>query len=93
MLLDVDPKWNTAADNKKKVWKNNVSQYLTDIPYQIYYSLDKNLINGILFFTATHKVDLIIALPGKHSFLYYLANKSISEGIYKNAHQAVLILK
>jgi nucleotide-binding universal stress UspA family protein len=94
MLLNVGTKENTAVTNiQKKEWEENICQYFTDIPYNIHYSFDKDIVNGILSFTSSHKVDLIIALPGKHSFFYYLANKSISEGIYRNVDQAVLILK
>jgi hypothetical protein len=49
--------------------------------------------NGILNFTQTKDVQLIVALRGKRSFLYYLTHKSISEAIYRNAKEPVLILK
>lgn len=80
-------------ENKKKELEDYIREHLTEIPSNIYYSHDENIINGILTFAATHEADLIIALPGKHSFLYYLASRSISEGIYQNTHQPVLILK
>ncbi|WP_374463041.1 universal stress protein [Chryseobacterium sp.] len=80
-------------ENKKKELEDYIREHLTEIPSSIYYSHDENVINGILTFAATHEADLIIALPGKHSFLYYLASRSISEGIYQNTHQPVLILK
>lgn len=80
-------------ENKKKELEDYIREHLTEIPSSIYYSYDENVINGILTFAATHEADLIIALPGKHSFLYYLASRSISEGIYQNTHQPVLILK
>jgi len=85
MLLNIDTKENTMGTAiKKKEWEENIRQYLGDIPYNIYYSFDKNIINGILSFTSSHKADLIIALPRKHSFLYYLAKKvspKVSTGI------------
>lgn len=80
-------------ENKKKELEDYIREHLTEIPSSIYYSHDENVINGILTFAATHEADLIIALPGRHSFLYYLASRSISEGIYQNTHQPVLILK
>lgn len=80
-------------ENKKKELEDYIRAHLTEIPSSIYYSHDENVINGILTFAATHEADLIIALPGRHSFLYYLASRSISEGIYQNTHQPVLILK
>ena len=94
LLLNVATKEDSKiTDAIKKEWEHNLHQYFADVPYSIHYSFDKNIINGILSFTIANKADLIIALPGKHSFLYYLANRSISEGIYQNVHQAVLILK
>jgi len=93
MLLNVNTKASVEEDIKKKAWEEKLRQYLGDISYDIHYSFDKSIINGILSFTSSHEVDLVISLPGKHSFLYYLANRSISEGIYRNAHHAVLILK
>lgn len=80
-------------DDKKKELEEYIRQYLTKIPSTIHYYYDENIINGILTFALSNKTDLIIALPGKHSFLYYLASRSISEGIYQNVNQPVLILK
>lgn len=80
-------------DDKKRELENYIQQYLTEIPSSIHYSYDKEIINGILNFTSDNETDLIIALPGTHSFLYYLASRSISEGIYQNTSQPVLILK
>ncbi|WP_412850758.1 universal stress protein [Chryseobacterium sp. PMSZPI] len=82
-----------TGDHKKEELETYIHQHLTDIPSSVYYSHDKNIINGILTFAMTHATDLIIALPGKHSFLYYMASMSISEGIYQNTNQPVLILK
>jgi nucleotide-binding universal stress UspA family protein len=94
MLLNVDTKDNAATDDiKKKEWEEKIHRYLPGMQYSIYYTFDQDIINGILSFASSHQVDLITALPGKHSFLYYLANKSISEGIYRNIDHAVMILK
>ncbi|KMQ68790.1 hypothetical protein ACM39_05740 [Chryseobacterium sp. FH2] len=84
---------NNISEQTKNELKEYIHQHLTEIPSNIYYSYDKNIINGILSFAISNKTDLIIALPGKHSFLYYMANRSISEGIYQNVNQPVLILK
>lgn len=80
-------------ENQKKELEDYIREHLTEIPSSIHYSHDENIIQGILNFAASDKADLIIALPGKHSFLYYLASRSISEGIYQNTSQPVLILK
>lgn len=81
------------SEDKKRELEEYIQQHLTEIPSTIHYSHDKDVINGILTFASSNDTDLIIALPGKHSFLYYLASRSISEGIYQNTNQPVLILK
>lgn len=94
MFLNINTKEGTDISNdKKKELEEYIQEYLTKIPSSIYYHYDENVINGILTFASSNKTDLIIALPGKHSFLYYLASRSISEGIYQNVNQPVLILK
>lgn len=93
-LLNINKKaHNDVTDSKKEELEKYIQENLTDIPNSIHYSYDENIINGILSFASLNKTDLVIALPGRHSFLYYLANRSISEGIYQNANQPVLILK
>lgn len=94
MFLNIHSEEKTEANNdKKQELQEYIHQYLTEIPSSIHYSYDENIINGILNFASLNKTDLIIALPGRHSFLYYMANRSISEGIYQNVNQPVLILK
>lgn len=93
-LLNIHTKENDdISTEKRKELEEYIHLNLTEIPNKIYYSYDKNIINGILNFAASNKTDLIIALPGKHSFLYYLTSRSISEGIYQNVNQPVMILK
>ncbi|KIC61301.1 universal stress protein [Chryseobacterium taiwanense] len=93
-LLNINKKANSdGTDSKKEELEKYIHENLNDIPNSIHYSFDENIINGILSFASSNKTDLVIALPGKHSFIYYLANRSISEGIYQNASQPVLILK
>jgi len=94
MFLNIHTKEDQKTIEEKKIEiQEYIHQHLTEIPSTIYYSYDKNIVNGILTFASTNKTDLIIALPGRHSFLYYLASNSISEGIYQNVNKPVLILK
>lgn len=94
MFLNIHTEEKTEANNdKKQELQEYIHQYLTEIPSSIHYSYDENIINGILNFASLNETDLIIALPGRHSFLYYMASRSISEGIYQNVNQPVLILK
>jgi nucleotide-binding universal stress UspA family protein len=73
--------------------ENKFQTLLKDFKHEIYYSTEKNVINSINNFVKDHDVQLIIALPGKHSFLYSLTHQSISQAIYSNVKQPVLILK
>ena len=66
---------------------------LKNFEHQIYFTTENDVVNSISTFTEEHPVQLILALPGKHSFLYRLTHQSISEAIYRNASQPVLILK
>jgi len=94
LFLNINTKEDTdISPDKKRELETYIQQHLTDIPSSIHYSYDENIINGILNFASSNDTDLIIALPGRHSFLYYLASRSISEGIYQNTNQPVLILK
>jgi nucleotide-binding universal stress UspA family protein len=67
--------------------------YLKHFQHEIFYSDHPEIIEGILKFAIQHPVQLLIALPGHHSFLYRLTHKSISEAILRNAQIPVLILK
>lgn len=94
LILNVDTKEKIlSTDARKKDSEEYIAQNLNDIPYSIYHLHNRNIINGILSFAITNEADLIIALPGEHSFLYYLANRSISEGLYQNISKPVMILK
>ncbi|PRB00606.1 hypothetical protein CQ046_18345 [Chryseobacterium sp. MYb7] len=92
MFLNIN-KGEKEDENKKRELEDYIREHLTEIPSTIHYSYEENVIKGILNFASSNEADLIIALPGKHSFLYYLASRSISEGIYQNTHKPVLILK
>ncbi|NIG54148.1 hypothetical protein [Chitinophaga sp. Cy-1792] len=83
--LTPDETFNTAIAKLKT--------YLEGYNYKIEFRDDEDIIGGIIRYADENKVQLIIALPGRHSFLYTLTHKSISEGIYKAANLPVMILK
>ncbi len=94
MVLNIDPKQRyLQPDEKFSETEAVLHKELEDFPHELYYDNDKNIINGIMNFARNNPVDLIIAMPGNRSFLYYLTHKSISQAIYQNARQPVLILK
>lgn len=93
-VLNVDPKgMHLNKDKRFLLAEDQLHEVLKNVNHTIYYSNEKNIVDGILSFLEENAVDLILALPGKHSFLYSLTHRSISEAIYRMAHQPVLILK
>lgn len=94
LVLNVDPKEKYLnPDEKFKRTEGILHNYLQNFKHELMYSNHKNIIDGLVEFADAHTIQLVIALPGKHSFLYSLTHKSISEAIYANARQPVLILK
>lgn len=94
LVLNVDPKERYLdPDSLFMENESNLHHYLKNFKHTIHYSNARNIIRGILDFIHTHNIDIIIAMPGKYSFLYSLTHKSISEAIYLNAKEPVLILK
>ncbi|UPK67830.1 universal stress protein [Chitinophaga filiformis] len=94
LVLNVDAKERYLnPDDQLIAAEEHVHERLREYQHEICYSSDKNTINGILSFTEKHRIQLIISLPGKHSFLYYLTHKSISDAICRNAREPVMILK
>jgi len=93
-VLNVDAKERYVnPDEDFKNLEAHLHSYLQNFKHDINYSNEKNIIDGIIKYTNVNDFQLIISLPGKHSFLYYLTNKSISEAICRNAKVPVMILK
>lgn len=94
MALNVDAaQRNLNPDEKFKESEINLHDYLKNFKHNIYYENDKNVINGILNWNKLNEVQLMIALPGVHSFLYSLTHKSVSEALYRKCPVPVMILK
>jgi nucleotide-binding universal stress UspA family protein len=94
LVLNLDTNQQAIkVPEKAVVAEDPFDNLLKNFEHEIFYTTNSNIINGISDFTKSHDVQLILALPGKHSFLYNLTHKSTSEAIYRNAKQPVLILK
>jgi nucleotide-binding universal stress UspA family protein len=91
MILSVDPNHKHTASKAKNA--EAIAQVLEGYTHHIHYTRHHNTVQGILTFADTHHAQLIIALPGKHSFFYNLTHKSITEALSHNAKKPVLILK
>jgi nucleotide-binding universal stress UspA family protein len=93
-VLNVDVKERyLTPDEEFKIAEANLHELLQHFKHELHYSNEKDPIKGIKNYLGENDVQLIIALPGRHSFLYSLTHKSISEAIYRNAKEPVLILK
>jgi hypothetical protein len=53
----------------------------------------KDLLSNVLQAATHRQVQMIVALPRKHSFFYHLTHQNITEGVVLNAAEPVLILK
>jgi nucleotide-binding universal stress UspA family protein len=94
IVLNIDPSRHPIEQDEHSIsTKRALHEYLKHFRHEIFYSDHSDIIEGILEFAMKRPVQLIIALPGRHSFLYRLTHKSISEAIFRNAQIPVLILK
>lgn len=84
---------NLNQDISFKEGEKSLHNYLKNFDHAIYYEAHKNVIDGILNFSKIKEVQLLIALPGVHSFLYSLTHKSVSEALYRRCSLPVMILK
>jgi nucleotide-binding universal stress UspA family protein len=91
MVLNIDPKQKHKESDEHLA--SGLVELLEGYEYNVYYSKDNNTVHGILDFADKHYVQLIIALPGKYSFFYNLAHRSITNALALNASRPVLILK
>ncbi|WP_158996361.1 universal stress protein [Mucilaginibacter sp. L196] len=94
LFLNVD---NTSdaviADEDNYRIASEIKQNLQDYPHHFYYSTEKDVLKSVNHFSFANELELIIALPGKHSFLYNLTHRSIIKGLARNNYKPVLILK
>jgi hypothetical protein len=94
MVLNVDPEEQYAHPNDQfREDEQHLHEYLKNFRHELYYRNDRDILQSIITFTTTNEVQVIIALPGKRSFLYALTHKSISEAICRSAKIPVIILK
>lgn len=93
-LLNVDPEHKHLLPEHLTLEIDGiVKEVLNDYQYELYYSDDTDILHGVLNFADEHAIQMIIALPGVHSFLYKLTHQSITEGLSLDANKPVLILK
>jgi hypothetical protein len=94
LLLNVDASHrNLPVADPSSETKAAFGDLLKGFDYRLYNLEEGDIVQGVLKFAADNTVQLIIALPGRHSFLYHLTHRNIRLGIFLNAHNPVLILK
>jgi nucleotide-binding universal stress UspA family protein len=79
-------------DIRKLDWEA-LNNYLLGFFYEIIEITDDDIVKAILNFADQHHIDLIFALPAKHSFLYHLFHHGITRPFALHAKQPVLLLK
>lgn len=90
LILNVDP--NFAHLGKEQLHLQRLNHDLEGYRYSIHYSEAKNIVSAVLDFADEYAVDLLIALPGKHSFLYNLTHRSITHALTRKTRLPILIL-
>lgn len=94
LVVNVDPGFRRSEpDERFRAVSTSLEKYLAGIDWELYYSDASDTLLGILDFAQARKADMVIALPGKHSFFYKLTHRSISQALVRNAKVPVLILK
>jgi nucleotide-binding universal stress UspA family protein len=77
---------------KKSDWEA-LNNYLLGFFYQIIEITDDDIVKAILNFADQHQIDLVFALPAKHSFLYHLFHRGITRPFALHSKKPVLLLK
>jgi nucleotide-binding universal stress UspA family protein len=94
LLLDANTSHRSLATaDPSSPTKTALSELLKGFDHQLYHLEDKDILQGVLKFADGNPVQLIIALPGRRSFLYRLTHQNIQHAIWLNARKPVLILK
>jgi nucleotide-binding universal stress UspA family protein len=96
MKLDVlkfDPVPVNGNSRQQASDDEELHKALSNVEHELFASNDKKAIDAIMNFLKHHNVQLILALPGKYSFLYRLTHELIAEAICRNTEKPVLIVK
>ena len=73
--------------------KEALQDLFGSVQYHRYTLEKKDILQGVLRAAEEAKVEMIVALPGKHSIFYNLTHQNIMHAIVLNATEPVLILK
>jgi len=70
-----------------------LKKYLEGFRYGVHYTYGSDTAAEILAFAVEYQVQVILALPGRHSFFFNLTHKSVTKKFALEAHFPVLLLK
>jgi hypothetical protein len=90
LLLDSQGPQNSHVE---PIANEELHHTLSHIPHELFFSQNKNTTDAIMNFLKHHTAQLIVALPGKYSFLYRLTHKLIEEALSRNTEKPVLLVK
>jgi len=90
-VLHIKAQQSTVEVKKEQL--ESLQNYLLGFFYQIVEISENNIAGAILDFADQRAVDLIFALPAKHSFLHQFFYQGITRPFALHAKQPVLLLK
>ena len=94
LLLNLDPAQRNLLSTGPVADMSDVVEHLPKgYEYEYYNLKDAAVLPGVIKFAQDKEVQLIVALPGKHSFLYNLTHRNILQLLSLNSLKPVLVLK
>ncbi|HEY4288499.1 MAG TPA: universal stress protein [Puia sp.] len=94
LLLNLDPAKRDLHSDKPFAKMRDVVRHLPrGFKFEFDNLPDAAILPGIIKFSEEKKVQLIVALAGKHSFLYNLTHRSLLQQLSSNSLKPVLVLK
>ena len=91
VVLNVDTAHRHDEITDDDVWV--LDKYLDNFQYHIEYSFGSDVAGDILKFAQEYQVQVILALPGEHSFFYSLTHESVTKSFALQSRCPVLLLK
>ena len=91
MVLNIDPQLKHLSHENDHI--TSLKDQLAGYDFEIYYTGDEKVVDGILKFARANDVQLITALPGKYSFFYKFTHRSTTDALAQDSNHPILILK
>jgi len=91
MVLNIDPQRKHLKLENDHI--TALKDQLAGYEFEIYYTGDEKVVDGILKFARANDVQLITALPGKYSFFYKFTHRSTTDALAQDSNHPILILK